>query len=245
MKTEWVLVTGGSRGIGQDIVKTLSYSMNVVFTGRDVNAVKETERTLFFTDNRTFVKGYVCNGCSHNDVTTLSSELISNYGPPVGIVHNAGITRDSLHINQDMKDWYDVFHNNIFSIISWHKKLLPAMIQEGRGSIVLLSSVSAIKGNTGQTLYSSNKSALHGFSRSLAHEIGRFGLRVNCVLPGLINTDMLKKIPEWKVKKMKFSIPLGHIGEPSDISHAVEFLLSDKSSYITGQTLVIDGGLTA
>ncbi|EAQ3859610.1 SDR family oxidoreductase, partial [Salmonella enterica] len=89
------------------------------------------------------------------------------------------------------------------------------------------------------------KSALHGFSRSLAQEIGRFGLRVNCILPGLINTDMLKNIPEWKMKKMKCNIPLGRIGEPIDIAHAVEFLLNDKSCYITGQTLVIDGGLTA
>ncbi|GJH96796.1 3-oxoacyl-ACP reductase [Escherichia coli] len=197
MSGNWVLVTGASRGIGRKIVQTLSDSTNIVFTGRCPESIKQTKELC--TNSRFLVTGYVCDNNSEDDIKTLSDKLINTYGAPLGIVHNAGITKDSIHINQTSDDWLAVLDTNLVSVFRWHKYLLPSMMYNGDGSIIFMSSVSAIIGNPGQTIYSSSKAALHGLTKSLAHEVGRFGIRVNCIVPGLIKSEMVEEIPKEKL----------------------------------------------
>lgn len=133
----------------------------------------------------------------------------------------------------------------MISMINWNRVLLPAMLTQRRGSIVMMSSVSALKGNVGQTAYAASKAAMSGIARSLALEVGRFGIRINCLAPGLIRTEMLEEIPAQKLKEMRQSIPLRRLGETDDVLQAVAFLIGEGSQYMTGQTLVLDGGLSA
>ncbi|MRF68581.1 SDR family oxidoreductase [Escherichia coli] len=242
---QWILVTGGSRGIGLALVSELRRHWNVVFTGRSVDGVNETQANLENPNLDTWVKGSPCDGKNEAQVDALSSSLLEQFGAPTAIIHNAGITRDALHIHQDAEIWRDVLENNVISVMNWHRKLLPAMLMAGSGSIVLMSSITGLKGNVGQTAYAASKSAMMGLTRSLAHEVGRFGLRVNCIAPGLIDSDMTRAMPEAKLKAMCQNIPLRRLGQPQEVAELVEFLIGNSSQYLTGQTLVLDGGLTA
>ncbi|MGG4608412.1 SDR family oxidoreductase [Providencia sp. Me31A] len=245
VNNHWVLVTGGSRGIGQALVSELRLNWNVVFTGRSVEGVESALSTFENIQSKQWVKGFQCDGKEERQVDILSQSLLDNFGAPTAIIHNAGITKDALHIHQDAETWRDVLDNNVVSIINWNRKLLPAMLMTGHGSIVLMSSVTGLKGNIGQTAYAASKAAAIGITRSLAHEVGRFGVRVNCIAPGLIDSDMTQAMPEAKLKAMCQSIPLRRLGQPHEVAKLAEFLIGENSQYLTGQTLVLDGGLTA
>lgn len=177
-------------------------------------------------------------------MTSLADSLVNRYGPPWAVIHNAGITLDALHVNQDPTRWQHVMDTNLNAVFYWNRCVIPGMCLQGEGSIVLMSSVSGIKGNIGQTAYAASKAALLGMSRSLAQELGRFGVRVNCLVPGLIESDMLAAIPEAKRKTMIGQIPLRRPGRPEEVAKVAAFLISEASGYITGQSLVIDGGMT-
>lgn len=245
MADKWVLITGGSRGIGQALVTELLSHWNVVFTGRNTEGISNALASFKNTHSDTWVKGYQCDGKDEKQVKALTQSLLETFGEPAAIIHNAGITRDALHIHQDAEVWRDVMDNNIISIINWNRELLPSMLMARNGSIVLMSSVTGLKGNIGQTAYAASKSAMIGITRSLAHEIGRFGLRVNCVAPGLIDSDMTNAMPEAKLKAMCKNIPLRRLGQPQEVAKTVKFLIGEDSQYLTGQTIVLDGGLTA
>uniref|UniRef100_A0A0N9NCW1 3-oxoacyl-[acyl-carrier-protein] reductase FabG n=1 Tax=Pectobacterium carotovorum TaxID=554 RepID=A0A0N9NCW1_PECCA len=135
--------------------------------------------------------------------------------------------------------------NNLISIINWNLHLLPAMLLEKYGSIILISSVSGLKGNIGQTAYAASKGAMFGIARSLAHEVGQFGTRVNCVALGLIDGDMIKAIPETKLKAILKKTPLRRLGQPEEVAKTIQFLISENSQYLTGQTITLDSGFSA
>ena len=242
---KWVLVTGGSRGIGQALVAELSHNWNVIFTGRSTESIASTLSSLENGRPNRWIKGFQCDGKDEEQVEVLSQSLLDKFGSPAAIIHNAGIARDALHIHQNADIWRDVLDNNLISIVNWNRKLVPAMLMTNSGSIVLMSSVTGLKGNVGQTAYAASKAAMMGMARSLAHEVGRFGLRVNCLAPGLIESDMTRAMPDAKLKSMCKNIPLRRLGQPQEVAKMVEFLIGDGSQYLTGQTLVLDGGLTA
>ncbi|MDN5450620.1 MAG: SDR family oxidoreductase, partial [Enterobacterales bacterium] len=208
MTQKWVLITGGSRGIGQTLVTELLPRWNVVFTGRSAESLVGTQRRAENLQTDTWVQGHVCDGKNEQQVAQLAQRLIDKFGAPSAVIHNAGVTRDALHIHQDAEIWRDVLETNLVAIINWNRVLLPAMMLQGQGAIVLMSSVSAIKGNRGQTAYAASKAAMMGLARSLACEVGRFGIRVNCLAPGLIDSGMTQAIPESKLKAMRQEIPL-------------------------------------
>lgn len=245
MSKKWILVTGGSRGIGQSLVIELQKNWNVVFTGRSEEGLTGTLSAIRNSSASSWVKGYACDGKDEKQVEQLALKLLDSFGAPSAIIHNAGITRDALHIHQDAATWHDVIDNNLISIINWNRHLLPAMLQAGRGSVVFMSSVTGLKGNIGQTAYAGSKAAMFGIARSLAHEVGRFGVRVNCVAPGLIDSEMTKAIPEEKLKSLLKNVSLRRLGQPEEVAKTVEFLISDNSQYITGQTITLDGGFSA
>lgn len=167
-------------GIGRALVAGLAQNGNVVFTGRNEAAINAT---LAECENSSYqVQGYACDGNDESRVEELAQALLAERGAPEAIIHNAGMARDGLHIHQNAALWREVLDTNVISMMNWNRVLLPAMLMQRRGSIVMMSSVSAFKGNVGQTAYAASKAAMSGIARSLALEVGRFGIRVK--LPG-------------------------------------------------------------
>ncbi|WP_075181481.1 SDR family NAD(P)-dependent oxidoreductase [Pantoea sp. 1.19] len=245
MADNWVLITGGSRGIGQALVCQLASEWSIFFTGRREAGIAQTLARARPAQGARWLEGAVCDGSDDAAVTQLAARLLAERGAPAAIIHNAGIARDGLHIHQSPQAWRTLLDNNLIAIVNWHQALLPAMMVRGSGAIVLMSSVTAFKGNSGQTAYGASKAAMMGMARSLAQEVGRFGLRVNCLAPGLIASDMLDDIPAARLKTLRQAIPLRRLGTPEEVAHAAAFLIADQSRYLTGHTLVLDGGLTA
>ncbi len=239
-----MLITGGSRGIGQALVMHLLSEWNIVFTGRNEEGIGQTQRLAQEMCDTTWVKGVCCDGSDESRVEALAQTLIDEFGAPDAIIHNAGMTNDALHIHQNAQDWRALLDNNLISVLNWNRQLLPAMMTQGSGAIVLMSSVTALKGNSGQTAYAASKAAMIGVAHSLAREVGRFGIRVNCLAPGLIEGEMIEAIPEAKLKALRHNIPLRRLGRPQEVAQAVAFLIGKESRYLTGQTLVLDGGLS-
>ena len=136
-------------------------------------------------------------------------------------------------------------NTNLNAIFYWNKHLLPPMIMQGEGAVLLMSSVTAIKGNVGQSAYGASKAAMIGLGRSLALEMGRFGIRVNCLLPGIIDSDMTRAMPADALKGLRKQIPLRRLGDAQEVARVSAFMIGNDSRYMTGQTLVLDGGLTA
>lgn len=241
---EWVLITGGSRGIGRALVKHLANQYNVVFTWRD-SQQQATELQQECAEMVGSVIGYCCDGVDEVQVAEVAARLLTEYGAPHGIIHNAGIARDALHIHQSSQEWLSVIDNNLNAVFNWNRHVLPAMMVRGCGSIIMMSSVSAVKGNIGQVAYSATKAAMVGMTRSLACEVARFNIRVNSLLPGLIETDMSQKMSYAERKALRAHIPLRRLGQVEEVAQAAAFLLGDSSTYMTGQSLVLDGGLSA
>jgi 3-oxoacyl-[acyl-carrier protein] reductase len=161
------------------------------------------------------------------------------------VINNAGLTDDALLINMKPKQWDDVIRTNLDGTYNVTSAFLPAMIQQDKGSIVQISSVSGLRGNIGQANYSATKSGLIGFSRSIALEVARFNVRVNVIAPGLIETELAAGMPEADRRRLIKSIPLRRLGKPGDVAALVAFIISDDAGYITGQVFVIDGGLSS
>ena len=244
MSRQWVLVTGGSRGIGRAVVEELAQKWNVIFTWHS-DAQRSDAVVSSCKGSLGWVKGVRCDGTDTLEVSAVAAELLACYGAPFAIIHNAGITQDDLHIKHTALSWQLVIETNLNAVFYWNHHLLPAMVESGEGAIVLMSSVSAIKGNVGQTAYGASKAAMIGMSRSLALELGRFGIRVNCLLPGLIESDMTRAMPVAELKELRKKVPLRRLGKAQEVAQAVSFMIGDGSSYMTGQILVLDGGLTA
>lgn len=244
MPDKWVLVTGGSRGIGRATVLRLAQEWNVVFTWQQ--GEKESQEVHLACQGLAgWVESHQCDGCNEQGVGELAASLLERHGAPHAIVHNAGITLDALHIYQNAENWRRVMDTNLNAIFYWNHCLLPSMIEQGEGALVMMSSVTGIKGNSGQSAYGASKAALIGLGRSLSIELGRFGVRVNCLLPGYIESDMLAAIPKEKLTAIRKDIPLKRFGKADEVAGAVAWLVSDASAYMTGQTLILDGGLSA
>lgn len=235
------LVTGGSRGIGHGIVATLAgHGAQVAFT--------YTSRPEAAED---VLKSLPGSGHFHLAMDVRSSESVQagvnqaleKLGGLDGLVNNAGITKDQLLIRMGEEDLKDVIETNLLGAIYCSKAVLKSMMKQRSGSIVNLSSVVAQMGNPGQANYVASKAGLEGFTRSLALEVASRHIRVNAVAPGFIETDMTKKLSEDQKQAIVQNIPLGTLGQPEDVAHAVAYLLSDMSHYITGQVLQVNGGL--
>lgn len=243
MSKQWVLVTGGSRGIGRALVKELARQWNVVFTCRGSQALA-TNVVEASAGLPNWVESCVCDGSDEQAVNLIAPELLARFGAPFAVIHNAGITQDSLHLQQTGERWRQVIDTNLNAIFYWNRHLLPAMMAQGEGAMVLMSSVTAIKGNIGQTAYGASKAAMIGMGKSLALEVARFGIRVNCLLPGIIESEMTAVIPPEALKALRKQIPLRRLGKADEVARITAFLIGGDSRYMTGQTLVLDGGLT-
>ena len=231
MEVKKVLVSGGTKGIGGAIVtKLLDEGYSVIATTRDKTKANILEHKNLTVENLDL---------SSKDSVSEFQEKVESFKPSI-LINNAGVTKDNLFLRMSENDWNEVIETNLNGTYRLTKIFLKDMIKNKWGRIINIGSVSGLMGNPGQTNYASSKAALEGFTRSLAKEIGSRNITVNLVSPGFINTDMTSGLT---IEKLESQIPLGRMGNPSDVASLVAFLASEGAGYITGQTLVVDGGL--
>ena len=237
MKT--VFVTGASRGIGKSIALELGkdYQVVVGFSNSQDKAEEVVEEIKKLGGESFSVQ---LNIEDRNSVDKAFNLIEEAYKHVDILVNNAGITKDNILPRMKDEEWSDVIQTNLTGNFYTSQRAIKKMIKNKWGRIINIGSVSGLMGNPGQTNYASSKAALEGFTRSLAKEIGSRNVTVNLVSPGFINTDMTSGL---SVKKLESQIPLGRMGNPSDVASLVAFLASEGAGYITGQTLVVDGGL--
>ena len=235
------LVTGASRGIGAAIALELArQGYQVVGTATtDAGAAGISEA----------LAGYAgCRGArlDVNDraaTEALIDEVVKTQGGLHVLVNNAGITRDTLAMRMKDDDWDAVLDTNLKAVFRTSRAAIRPMMKQRFGRIISITSVVGASGNPGQANYAAAKAGVAGMTRALARELGSRGITVNCVAPGFIATDMTAQLPEEQQKALNAQIPLGHMGKPSDIAHAVAYLASEGAGYVTGQELHVNGGM--
>jgi len=237
------IITGASRGIGKGIATVFAkHGANVAFTySASVDAAKALEEEL--QAHGTIVKGYQSNAANFDDSQKLAEDVLADFGSIDILVNNAGITKDNLLMRMGEDDFDKVIELNLKSVFNMTKAVQRTMLKQRKGSIINMSSVVGVKGNAGQTNYAASKAGIIGFSKSVALELGSRNIRSNVIAPGFIETEMTAKLDEATVAGWRSGIPLKRGGSPEDIANACVFLASDLSSYITGQTINVDGGM--
>ena len=235
-----VLITGATGGIGSALIDAFySKEYNLFISGTNKEKLQSIKSK--YTE-RLEVCG--CDLSRDAEIENLVIKAEEYYGSIDILVNNAGITKDNLFLRISKEDWDQVIDINLNANFLITKLALKNMVKKRWGRIINISSDASKIGNPGQTNYVASKSAIEGFTRSLASEVASRNITANCVSPGFINTNMLDKIEQNKLESMVKSIPCGRIGDPKDVANAVFFLASEESSYITGQVLHVNGGLT-
>ena len=230
-----VFVSGASRGIGKSIA--------INFAKNNYNVVGTSRKNFTLDENIKNFKPLKLDITSREDIKSCFNELKSLNLLPNILINNAGITSDQIFLRMKDEDWDNVIETNLTGTFNLSKIFIKNMIKNKNGRIINISSVSGLMGNPGQVNYSSSKSALNGFTRSLAKEVGSRNITVNSIAPGFIETDMTSFLDNQSKEDIIKNIPLRRFGNVEDISKVVMFLASEKASYITGQTISVDGGL--
>ena len=233
------LVTGASRGIGAAIAAKLVSDGHVVIgtATTEAGAARITEAL------GSSGEGHVLDVRSAESVESLLDVVAARHGAPLVLVNNAGITQDNILMRMKDAEWSQVIDTNLGSIYRLSKAVLRAMTKARWGRIVNVSSVVGSMGNAGQTNYAASKAGMEGFSRALAREIGSRSITVNCVAPGFIDTDMTRELPDAQRARLLDQIPLGRLGDASEVAAVVAFLASESAGYVTGETIHVNGGL--
>ncbi|MBM3907948.1 MAG: 3-oxoacyl-[acyl-carrier-protein] reductase [Gemmatimonadetes bacterium] len=232
------LVTGAARGIGRSIAETLvACGARVAIADLDLAAAEKTAEEIGEA------RGFACDVSDPAAVTMLVQAVEDAFGSLDILVNNAGITKDNLMARMKDEDWDAVMNVNLRSAFVATRAAQRGMMKRRWGRIINISSVVGIMGNKGQANYSASKAGLIGLTKSSAKELASRNILVNAIAPGFIQTAMTDKLPEEARAALTAAIPMGRLGEPRDIANAVAFLASDLASYITGQVLVVDGGM--
>ena len=238
------LITGASRGIGKSIaLKFASEGANIAFS--DINEGPEVEELRKELEQfGVKAKGYKSNAADFSECEQLIQNIIEDFGSLEVIVNNAGITKDNLLMRMSEDDFDKVIAVNLKSVFNITKSALKNFLKSRKGSIINIGSVVGVNGNAGQSNYSASKAGIHGFTKSMAKELGSRNIRVNAIAPGFIATEMTKVLGEEVVENWTKGIPLKRAGTPDDVANLCVFLGSDNSSYITGQVINICGGMS-
>ena len=235
------LVTGASRGIGAAIALTLAeQGLKVVGTATtDEGAARVGAMLAAFPG----CAGKTLNVNDAAAAEALIADVVKEHGGLQVLVNNAGITRDNLAMRMKDEEWDAVLDTNLKAVFRMSRAVMRTMMKQRYGRIISITSVVGALGNPGQANYAAAKAGVAGMTRALARELGSRNITVNCVAPGFIETDMTSSLPQEQQKALLSQIPLGHLGKPSDIAHAVAYLASPQAAYVTGQELHVNGGM--
>ena len=231
------IVTGGTRGIGEAVsiaLKKSGYTVAANYGGND-------EKAAAFTD-RTGIKSYKWDVGDHEACLEGCKKVASDLGEVDAVVNNAGITRDGTLHRMSFDDWNEVMRVNLGGCFNMAKACFPSMRERKWGRIVNIGSINGQAGQYGQVNYAAAKSGIHGFTKALAQEGAKFGVTVNAIAPGYIDTDMVAAVPQEVLEKIVAKIPVGRLGKAEEIARGVAFLCSDDAAFVTGSTMSINGG---
>ena len=233
-----VLVTGATGGIGKAICNKLKQNYNLIVVS------KNKEKLInFMTDNKSIIKRIPCDLKDSNQITKMIEEIVTTNLNVDILVNNAGVTDDSLFIRMNYEKWQNVIKTNLDSNFLLSSSISKLMIKKKWGRIINITSIVGHTGNLGQANYVASKSGLTGMTKSIAIELAKWNITVNCVSPGFIQTNMTENLSKEQKNNIISKIPLGMIGSPNDVANCVEFLASDDSGYITGETIHVNGGM--
>ena len=236
------LVSGASRGIGAAIADMLGKA-GVVVVGTATTAEGAERISARFKEKQIAGSGMMLNVTDVESISAVVKAIKDEYGPPLILVNNAGITRDNLLLRMKDDEWSDVIETNLSAVFRLCKACVKGMTRARWGRIINISSVVGSMGNAGQANYAATKAGVAGMARALAKELGSRNITVNTVAPGFIDTDMTRDLPDANREAMLSSIPLARLGEPDEIASVVSFLAGSGGAYITGETIQVNGGM--
>ena len=237
-----VLVTGATRGIGKAISLTLGGAgATVIGTATTESGADNISKV--FAESKITGKGMKLDVTDNEQVSNLVKNIGEDFGSVDILVNNAGITRDNILLRMKEDEWEDIINTNLSSIYKTSKSVLRGMIKKRSGRIISITSVVGAMGNAGQSNYGAAKAGIIGFTKSLAREVGVRGVTVNAIAPGFIKTDMTDSLPDDQKEALAAQIPMGRLGTATEVAQAVLFLAGDGGSYITGQTIHVNGGM--
>jgi 3-oxoacyl-[acyl-carrier protein] reductase len=237
------IITGASRGIGKGIAEVFAdQGATIIFTyASSDEKARAFEAELAAKGVK--AKGYKSDAADFNAAQTLVDDVVAEFGTVDILVNNAGITRDTLLMRMSEEQWDDVLRVNLKSIFNLTKAVIKPMLKARSGSIINMSSIVGVTGNAGQANYAASKAGMIGFTKSVAQELGSRNIRCNAIAPGFIETEMTEKLDPKVVEEWRNTIPLKRGGTPIDIANTTLYLASDLSSYVTGQTIHVCGGM--
>jgi len=242
LKDKVSLITGGARGIGKEIALTLGKEgSKIAICDVNINEALKTKEEL--EKQLITIEAFQVDVSVYSQVEEMLNKILDKFGKVDILVNNAGITKDSLILKMDEKDWDKVIDVNLKGTFNCIKAVSKVMLKQRYGKIINIASIVGIMGNVGQANYSASKAGIIALTKTTAKELGKRNINVNAIAPGFIDTEMTKVLPQEIKQKMLEQIPLGRFGMPEEIAKVCLFLASDDSSYITGQTIVVDGGM--
>ena len=241
LKCKYCIVTGAGKGIGKAIAKRFleEEAAGVAILEWNLELAEATAKELDPTGEK--VIAIRCNVANSDNVKEAVEAVMAKFGRVDALINNAGVTRDKIFHKMTDDDWYTVLNINLNGVYNLCKFVVPIMRQQESGSIVNISSTS-IMGNPGQANYAATKAAMVGFTRTMAKELGRKGVRMNCISPGYIDTEMMRAVGEERLNGMIRGIPAQRLGDPEEIASVAAFLCTEDSSWVSGQNIFVSGG---